>query len=233
MVNFIQMRWQRCCMIKLRKGHIPAVLGTNAAAWTKTLVDHESAGTEASATEKSRYRHIDIKAALIQETAGKCAYCESKILHVTYGDVEHIVPKSLCLEKTFEWENLTLACDVCNTKKANHFGNHDDFVDPYVVDPREHFNFLGATILPKLESNRAFSTYSTLKLNRPELLERRSEHIEKLCKQLMLFASVADASKKAILKRDLLEVDAGSSAEFSAFARAYIESELANLDAQE
>ena len=34
------------------------------------------------------------ESAPIDETHGKCAYCESKIKHIDYGDIEHILPKN-------------------------------------------------------------------------------------------------------------------------------------------
>lgn len=74
-------------MIKLQKGPEPNVLQADAERWTAELL---AAGDKAKA-KNSRYGHPDVKAALIAETNGKCAYCESKLLHIAYGDVEHIV----------------------------------------------------------------------------------------------------------------------------------------------
>lgn len=76
-------------MIKLRKGKKPAVLEKKAALWTNNLLTKIANGTRLSKAEKGRYRHPQIKAALKEETREKCAYCESKFLHVTHGDVEH------------------------------------------------------------------------------------------------------------------------------------------------
>src|SRR3954469_25335779 len=98
-------------MIKLEKTERPQVLTDNADDWTAVLLEKQAQGEEPTTSEKTKYRHRDIKAALLNETHGKCAYCESKLRHITYGDVEHIVPKSLALAKIFDWANLTLACD--------------------------------------------------------------------------------------------------------------------------
>jgi uncharacterized protein (TIGR02646 family) len=105
-------------MIKLLKGDKPQVLKDNAATWGKTLVDKKARGEKPTDPDKARYRHPDIKVALIAETHGKCAYCESKLLHIAYGDIEHITPKSVKIELSVEWQNLTLACDRCNTNKG-------------------------------------------------------------------------------------------------------------------
>ena len=81
-------------MIKLSKTEEPQILLDNGPNWTKVIVDKIAVGETPTDTEKTRYRHPDIKAALVAETNGKCAYCESKVLHIHHGDVEHIYPKS-------------------------------------------------------------------------------------------------------------------------------------------
>jgi uncharacterized protein (TIGR02646 family) len=102
-------------MIRLTKLAKPQILQDNEARWTAIIVDKVALNEVPTQTEKTRYRHPQIKAALVQETRGKCAYCESKFLHVHHGDVEHIYPKSLAPEKTVVWENLTLACEIWRT----------------------------------------------------------------------------------------------------------------------
>ena len=216
-------------MISLKKGVAPSILQENAEAWTQTLRDHEAAGTLPTAAEKSRYRHVDIKRALLLETHKKCAYCESKFLHVTYGDVEHVVPKSTSVERSFEWVNLTLACDVCNTNKSDHFGTHDDLVDPYVVNPLEHLSFVGAMVLPVPGSGRGHATESTIRLNRLDLLERRAERLQQICRQLHLLVEVADADRRAVIRRDL-EREYEPIAEYSAMTKRYVDEELARID---
>jgi hypothetical protein len=217
-------------VIQLTKSATPQVLERNAAAWTKALRDHEIAGTEPTETEKTRYRHPDIKTALIAETSGKCAYCESKLRHITYGDVEHIVPKSVERDKTFDWSNLTLACDVCNTNKGKHFGNHEDLVDPYVGEPGVHLNFVGSTVLPRPGSGPGLATESTLLLNRLDLLERRTERLTALNRQLYLLAEVTDESKRAVIRRDLEVHELSGDKEYAAMARAFVAEQLRRLD---
>jgi len=93
-------------MIKLQKLAKPPILVANETTWIQTLVDKVALGQTPTDTEKTRYRHAQIKAALVQETHGKCAYCESKLLHIHHGDVEHIMPKSLDLSKIVEWSAI-------------------------------------------------------------------------------------------------------------------------------
>lgn len=124
-------------MIKITKGPVPAILARSEEAWTNTLLTKIRTGDAPTENELGKYKHPEIKAALVQETHGKCAYCESKFGHIAYGDVEHIVPKSRAPENRYSWTNLTIACDRCNTNK----GDAEGFVDPNTDDPDEFFYY--------------------------------------------------------------------------------------------
>jgi 5-methylcytosine-specific restriction endonuclease McrA len=211
-------------MIKLTKHPKPTVLTECAETWTKALIDKIAAGQEPTQIEKSRYRHKEVKAALVVETNGKCAYCESKLLHVTYGDVEHIIPKSSDPTITFEWENLTLACDVCNTNKGNHFKGGAGLIDPYIQEPSEHYRIVGPFLFALPGDDDARLTELTLKLNRTELLERREQKIRYLREQLEVVVR-ADEPLKALLLANL-EAECSPSEEYSAFAKAFLRAML-------
>src|SRR5262249_27227141 len=104
-------------MIRLRKLDRPQVLEDNFDAWTAELQSAIQANDPQIEKLKLRYRHADIKAALVEETHGKCAYCESQVRHVFPGDTEHIAPSSKRPDLTYQWTNLTLVCGVCNRNK--------------------------------------------------------------------------------------------------------------------
>ncbi|WP_224370718.1 retron system putative HNH endonuclease [Hyalangium versicolor] len=94
----------------------------------------------------SRYRHDDIKAALKTAFHGKCAYCESFILHIDYPHIEHFRPKSKYPNKAFDWSNLLLACGVCNGSehKGDEFPLKADkgpLVNPCAEEPATHLSF--------------------------------------------------------------------------------------------
>ena len=171
-------------MIRLEKGDEPGVLLLNSARWTAVVVEKIEAGEEPTTAERRRYNRAEIKDALIAETHGKCAYCESKLRHISYGDIEHIVPKADNPSKWFNWANLTLACDVCNTNKSDAPVEDEAFVDPYSVDPEEHFWQLGPLMCPKPGCDAAALTERLLDLNRADLVERRKERQTHLLKML-------------------------------------------------
>ena len=219
-------------MIRLTKSALPPILAQNRDAWTQVLIDHLNAGTEPTNHEKTRYRHADIKASLVEETHGKCAYCESKVKHITYGDIEHIVPKSTDNAKTFEWSNLTLACDQCNTNKGTHFGNHEDFVDPYAVEPSDHLHFAGASVFGRPGSHAGLTTESTLQLNRVELLERRSERLNCVNRQLHLLCEVSDEHMKRVIRNDILNHELADDKEYAAMTRGFVHDQLKRIDSK-
>lgn len=92
--------------------------------------------------DENLYGHESVKAALIEAQHRKCSFCESKIRHVTYGDVEHYRPKAGYRQEqdtplqrpgyywlAYKWSNLLLSCPLCNRRfKKNLFPilNPDD-----------------------------------------------------------------------------------------------------------
>lgn len=202
-------------MISLKKTDEPEILRNNAKNWTEEFLRKTARGERPSEYLKSRYAHHEIKTALLIETSNKCAYCESPFRHVTYGDVEHIAPKRANPELRFSWENLTIACDVCNTNKAEH-----EVLDPYDDDPCDAFYFMGPVIWAKLGNDRALLTEARLELNRSALVERRLERLEYL-RNLIASAHGKPADvRDAILDKARRECEA--SQPFSACANAIL-----------
>lgn len=201
-------------MIRITKGPIPDVLRNNAVTWTGAVLAKIAAGEKPSNSEKSKYAHQEIKAAILSETYGKCAYCESKIRHIAYGDIEHVTPKNSRPELWFEWDNLTLACDMCNTNKKETLG----VIDPYLVDPEDKLVFFGAQVWPKPGDEQADISIRVLKLNRDELVGKRQERIEYLIKYLDAMAKTQNPVLREVIEQDFLtELDGNK--EYAALSR--------------
>lgn len=206
-------------MIALIKGDKPDILKQNDAIWRDGLLDLIASGRPTADYLRNKYGHENVKAALKVETASKCAYCESKPLHVTYGDVEHIVAKSRAPERTFDWDNLTLACDVCNTKK----GSRDGLLDPYTVDPEHHFSFFGPMIMHNEGCATAELTRTVLDLNRSALLDKRCEAIDKLNNLLLRIGQNPDPEERKVLLEATLEHETSKDREYAACLRAFVD----------
>lgn len=210
-------------MIQLHKAAEPQILVNNATEWTRIIVETLARGEELTQTEKTRYRHRDVKQALVQETHGKCAYCESKLLHIHHGDVEHIYPKSLDPSLTLVWGNLTLACEVCNQNKSNRDPFIEHIIDPYQNDPAEHLLFSGPLAFPR-GTPQGTSTRTILDLNRGDLAERRREQLERVMGiyETILRDDIPMPIKRAIYD-DLKSREGAPSAAYSAMTKALIE----------
>jgi len=146
----------------------------------KILHDEDASGPKATKTLKKAYDDgqrdftsddfnskiygaASVKTALIKAQHKKCCFCESKVTHISYGDVEHFRPKGGFRQKksdpltkpgyywlAYEWSNLFLSCTLCNQRyKANLFplavirnrarSHHDDVADerPQFIHPSD------------------------------------------------------------------------------------------------
>lgn len=96
-------------------------------------------GVKTFSFDSAIYGHDAVKEELIRAQHGKCCFCESKITHISYGDVEHFRPKAGYRQHpgdglgrpgyywlAYEWGNLYLSCQLCNQRyKKNTFPLQD------------------------------------------------------------------------------------------------------------
>ena len=219
-------------MIRIQRTPEPTILTKKKKHWKneylRAVATYSAKRTSKNRRKKeiaeSRYNHVEVKKALKQMCFGKCVYCESHILHVSYGHIEHYKPKSKYRELCFEWDNLLLGCAVCNGKqyKGNKFPlPHEGgpFIDPCKEDPDVFFEFEfdastgTANVIPK--NIRGETTERELGLNRPDLVKHRSNVIRKLA-YVALQAKNGDAEALAELRHCIL-----NDQEYAAFARAF------------
>ena len=178
-------------MIRLRKGCEPQVLAENRTAWTAEYVNWLE---DRGGNEPRRYADPDIRAALEAETHSKCAYCEGRFKHVAYGHVEHKLPKRKYPELVCAWENLTVACPVCNTNKGDFDDPKCRLLDPHVDDVETMVVFVGSLAHAE-PGSRADKTIARISLNRPDLLLAREEVLKSLGRildRLERFANMRD-----------------------------------------
>ena len=170
-------------MIKVYRAPKPLILKKKSHQWTKKLLSL-AVNTSDWNKQIDKYRHRQVKEALEAMFHGKCAYCESKITHVSFGHIEHYRPKQRYPERAFLWRNLLLACDRCNNAKLDHFpdaAQGGPLVNPVKHDPNRHFHFFYdpvaklATVIPT--TTQGETTEQLLKLNRRDLRGHRSSMI--------------------------------------------------------
>jgi len=205
---------------KLTKTPEPTVLTNNGLAWTQEFVAHVQASGGIGPHAPARYRHDEVRTALAAELHKKCAYCESRIPHVAYGHIEHILPKAQRPELVVTWQNLTLACPVCNQHKSDYYDAAHPLVHPYDDEPEDEIRFVGPMARADGHS-RGYRTISRCRLNRGDLVLERMrvlEQVEQLVRQAALIED--DAAREFVLTeaRSLAEDDA----EYASAVRCHI-----------
>ena len=149
-------------MIRLsRPDAVPQCLVKSGKKETESLCRQCEAGETDFNFKNNIYGDKKVKEALKTMQCDKCCFCESKISHIQYGDVEHFRPKGGCRQNSddpmtkpgyywlaYEWTNLFYSCQLCNQRhKRNTFPlenpdmrcrSHDCDLDkerPVFIDP--------------------------------------------------------------------------------------------------
>lgn len=210
-------------MKHLERPEKPEYLTTHADKWKRILVDLYDNTPEEKRKDidfpfnSDVYNHSSVKPALLKAQNATCCYCETRLVG-TFGEIEHFRPKdgyvqdknNKALHKpgyywlTYEWNNLLVACSVCNNNKKNFFplANVDVrdsaikgrdvkeekayIINPYEVTEKEikrHIGFIGA--LEVGLSKKGYYTISCCGLNRPSLTRDRYIMLNKLVEMKM------------------------------------------------
>jgi len=206
-------------MIYVNRIDKPNVLVRNEVKWTEAI----KSATTAESKEKAigKYQHEEIKDQLSKMFNGKCAYCESFIENVDYGDIEHFRPKAKFPELAVTWDNLLLACKKCNgtAQKGDNWPSNSEggpLVNPSEEQPEDFFEFLfdEATLVSIVRPKNIRGTTSEriYGLNKHLLLKDRNLFVRKLIFIAKRYNS--DTQAKAIID-DAIKDDG----EYAAFAR--------------
>ncbi len=160
---------------------------------------------------------------------GKCAFCESRMKHVSPAHIEHYRPKSkkVFQSRMFKWDNWLLSCPMCNTNKSTKFYNCDGqpcLIDPTAEDPGEHLDFIKAQILHK--TDRGQKTIKQIKLYRPDLTKERTQWLISINYLLLLVLFVPEVKNEA---RELLIWTMQPDAPYAAMARSYLRQKTPKL----
>lgn len=184
--------------------------------------EYENNGEVAPESLKHGYRDPIVKEAVKEETCNKCAYCEAKITHISYGDIEHIIPKSVCPDLLLDYYNLTYACSVCNNRKRDYYDVVHSLINPYQDNPNDHLLAAGPMVFHKPGSELGQLTVDKLDLNRTDLFERRLDRIKSIQRLADLYARAEDISFRELLKSELLK-ECENCEEYSFVVRGYLQ----------
>ncbi len=208
-------------MISITKIQEPDVLIENALAWrSELLLAIEDGDQERVRAASRRYNHPEIKRALIQETSGKCAYCEGTVLDVAFGDIEHFYPRILYRDRTFDWDNLTFSCQRCNNTKSDLDPDQVGLVNPYLEDPEEFIEFVGH-VANSRGTEKGSVSIQYLGLNRADVQESRLGVFLQLIRLRERIQAARSDVERAALIEDFEENELGHDREFAAMRRAF------------
>ena len=158
-------------MRNVTRSAVPASLAANATKWRDALLQwiHENPTATVPDGLVGRYAQDDVRDALRMIYSDQCCYCEGRIKDVSHDHIEHRQPKSKFRDKTFDWDNLHLACPKCNIKKGSKWCETAPILDAVVDRPiDDHLTYktgsVGVMRWPK--SQRGATTEKHADLNR-------------------------------------------------------------------
>jgi uncharacterized protein (TIGR02646 family) len=165
------------------------------------------------------YGHESVKELLIQIQDNKCCFCESKIGHISYGDVEHFRPKAGWVQENeqinkpgyywlaYDLDNLLLSCQICNQR---HKKNLFPLTDPATRAVSHNDNISNEEALflnPNLENIEEYITFNE------EIPKGIDETLrgEKTIEKLGLDRELLNEQRRAVLNpvRDIYELAKG------------------------
>jgi uncharacterized protein (TIGR02646 family) len=216
-------------MIRVIRGPEPTGFNARASQWIAHFEEahHRDQNLSVSKFWSSIRAEIRPDAEVLYERfRGKCAFCESRMSHVSSPHIEHYRPKKQFQSLAFSWDNWLLSCGRCNDKKWAHFPDCDGqpcLIDPATEDPEEHIEFERFLILAKTE--RGQETIRLVGLDRSPLEDERSHwllHID----ALLLLCLNPECRVEA---RNLLIWCMQDNAPYSAMTRCYLEQRAPKL----
>ena len=207
-------------MRNILKINPPDILVNNCQAW------QDGYAINPSENNRTKYRHPDIKTTLMEETQGKCVYCESKVGHNCPGDVEHKIPVVQRPDLLFDWENMTIACTECNRRKLVYFDPQCMFLDPNDDDVENKLQHVGPLVFNKPGDVRAEVSVRLLELDkldaRKYLIGRKFEKLEEIRNLVERISAETNIVLKQFLLDELSE-KCSISGEFSAMVKTFVE----------
>lgn len=176
---------------------LPGGEGERELAQLSTFIDQQ----EEHRQQRFHFRNLrktDVFPAVLQLFSEKCAYCETPVISML-ADIDHFRPRASVAEDARHpgywwlanrWDNIFLACRVCNAAKSNRFPLEDEklrafivggevyeqplLLDPTADNPAEHFVYDEGGFVAS-DTLRGQTTIAQLRLNRASLVIDRKK----------------------------------------------------------
>ncbi|MFM7199802.1 MAG: HNH endonuclease [Myxococcota bacterium] len=136
-----------------------------------------------------------------------CMYCECN----EGAQIDHFWPKATFPAKVFEWDNLFLACDICNRGKSKTFPLQDGrpmLLNPVDSDPHPElpYDLPEGRYDDEQATPRGTITLKTFALNRDFLIQARKKEWKDVCRCLNALESALSQHNVAEIEGDLMDL---------------------------
>jgi hypothetical protein len=214
-------------MIQVNRGVAPDGFESRASGWRQRFAEARIIQPKLTASKFWGTVRREIKPdgdELNRRFRGKCAFCESRMRHVSNPHIEHYRPKGQARFENlmFDWENWLLSCGRCNEEKWKDFPEIDgqpQLLDPVNGDPGEHVDFRGAEIIGLTVCGQ--ETIHLIGLDRYPLRNERGQWLSQIDALLLLAVLATDSATKQEAREHLvwaMQIDAP----YSAMTKAYL-----------
>lgn len=195
----------------LRRPALDARWARNLAAWTASLeavTNRSERYTRCMADwrkRRSRTRTVREVRAGLEAMNGRlgthCMYCE----YNEAAHIDHFEPRARAPERTFDWENLFLACDLCDGRKLEKYEEVATGLIPAcptdaTSPPETHLRFLSTGAAQHL-TDRGRWTREVFDLDREPLRQLRRDRWEVLVTYLLKWDGAMEAGDTAAAER--------------------------------
>lgn len=224
-------------MIRITKSAVPDLFksvefrAAIAAFEQKQKDDDISTRRQSRAKALFPHRH-QLKQALLEESHGKCVYCEQRLTASRPLEIDRFRPARGAMNAqgnrsedhyywlAYDWDNLYASCLECNYAKATKFPVASERVPPHIhgdldaiekplilnparCNPEDHLEFhYDGKVTPK--TIRGQHTIDIFRLNRASLVEARAAHVMKLEMSEDLIHDCSDSAEFAALSRQVV-----------------------------
>ncbi len=131
-------------MLRLTRPPEPVCLTERGASWTARWVGADATKAWRWPEYEGRSVRDLLLVPLRSMTDEHCAYCDGFPFDMSLESIEHFRPKATFRELAFDWGNLFLACDHCNSAKtrSESGGFEDALLKPDLPDYSFHRYFI-------------------------------------------------------------------------------------------
>ena len=221
-------------MIKVARGPAPGGFQKRADQWRKCFAKARRKDPTLSTSRFWSQVRREIQpdgVELCRRFRDKCAFCESRMKHVSNPHIEHYRPKGRkeFEQLMFDWNNWLLSCGRCNEKKWSHFPESNGqpcLLNPAAEDPAPHLDFVGAMVIGL--SQRGDETIRLIGLDRSPLVYERASWLLHVNTLLLLACFVVKGQIREESREHLIWA-MQEDAPYSAMTKAYLAAKAPKL----